>query len=93
MDDNTWTFPPQYQPSVAKNIITGEQGSIVVSTINRQSSTMFSYGDWYAETMVFSLKDDGSLNKILDQSESCVDSLTVHERMVEKWTDILKENK
>jgi hypothetical protein len=41
-----------------------------VSTIYRQCSAIGSYGSWYYETMVFHLKDDGSLGAIADQGES-----------------------
>lgn len=59
---------------------------VVVSTINRLCSSVFASDSAYAETMVFETDGCGKLTNILDQTESSVDSLVGHNKMVEKYS-------
>lgn len=73
---------------VARDIFTvnakdSTRKEVLVSTINRQSSSI--YGDWYAETFVFELDDQGRLSKLLDQGEAAVDSMVTHNRLLREW--------
>lgn len=55
-----------------------------VSTINRESSSPWAYGEIYAETMVFYVGPDGKRGGILFQDEAARDCITVHVEIVKR---------
>ena len=71
---------------VARTELVVDGKEIVISTINRLCSSVFASDSAYAETMVFETDGCGKLTNILDQTESSVDSLVGHNKMVEKWS-------
>lgn len=69
------------------------KGKYCVSTIYRQCSAVGAYGSWYYETMVFNLKDDGSLGAIADQAEDSTEGMAVrtHNNFVSEYCAELPE--
>lgn len=55
-----------------------------VSTINRRSSAAAASDLIYAETLVWSVKPDGSRDHLIGQAESWRDSIVVHQRIVKQ---------
>ena len=74
---------PSFPTFIARDTFLYHGKTIVVSTINRRSSSYL--GGWYAETMVFTQDEYGSLCDILDQTEASPGSMSGHNEMVEKW--------
>lgn len=77
-------YPP-FPTFVARDTFLYRGKTVVVSTINRRSSSYL--GGWYAETLVFTQDEYGSLCDILDQAEASPGSISSHDEMVEKWKD------
>lgn len=66
---------------VARDVLEVDGRRILVSTLNRESSSMINFGT-YAETLVVLLGDDDKWVRIIEQDESPEDSVRGHERMV-----------
>lgn len=72
--------------ALAKTVAKHGDKCAFVSTINRQSSAMFSYGGTYAETIVWEYDETTKTRgKVLFQDEACTDSLHAHEAAVARF--------
>lgn len=61
---------------------------VVVSTINRESSSMLAYGSLYAETMVFEFfSDEERWGSVLAGGEACEGSRYTHDRFITQFRE------
>ena len=67
---------------IARDEIQHEGKTILVSTINRQSSAVAAYGAIYAETMVAEIDEHKRWVNLIAKDWASQDSTSGHERMV-----------
>lgn len=71
---------------IVEHISSGKK--VVVSTINRESSSMFAHGSVYAETKVFEFfPDEEHWESVLASGEACEGSRYTHDRFVTQFRE------
>ena len=61
---------------------------VVISTINRESSSMFAHGRMYAETKVFEFfPDEERWGSVLASGEACENSRYTHDRFITQFRE------